>query len=157
MVSRWFSIALFGLSMACDESPPGSEPGDALSCTEIGCSDGLEGRFSPEIVTQGEYLFTLDIEGQVTTCTVTLPLAETHSCDAPLQIMRSGSALPETEHSLPGFSIFEAGFVSYTLTIALDGVEIVSVTEEPDWATVQPNGEGCEPVCEMADSTVVLP
>ena len=157
MICRWISCSLLAFTVACDESPPAVDTAQTYGCTQIGCSDSFEADFQPILDAQGEYLFTLDVDGAVTTCTVTLPLAETQSCDGPLQILRSGSALPESEHSLPSFTIFETGFVSYTLTIELDGVELVRWTEEPEWDVVQPNGEGCAPSCEVARSTVVIP
>lgn len=156
MTPRWISLPLLALVVACDEKPP-ADTGAFLDCTEIGCSDSYDADFSPALTAQGDYVFTLDIDGEITTCIMALPLVETESCDAPLQITRSGSALPESEHSLPSFTILETGFESYTLTIELDGVELVSWTEEPEWELVQPNGEGCEPVCEVARSTVMVP
>jgi hypothetical protein len=156
MMSRWISLAL--LTLACSETDaPAGDPtdsGSVLGCTEIGCSDGFAGTFSPELEEQGSYLFTLDLDGVRSTCTVTLPIIASESCDGPLQISRSGSALPESEHSLPGFMIFSSDFSTYTLTIERDGVEILSWTEEPEWETYQPNGEGCEPICESAGSTL---
>ena len=156
MTPRWISLPLLALTVACDEKPL-TDTGEYFDCSEIGCTDGYEADFSPALEAQGDYVFTLDLDGEVTTCTVALPLVETESCDGPLQITRSGSALPESEHSLPSFTIFETGFESYTLTIELDGVELVSWTEAPGWELVQPNGEGCEPICEVAHSTVVVP
>ena len=148
-----FSVLVF--TVACDERPQTLDT--SFDCSEIGCSDSFEADFQPVLEMQGDYLFTLDVDGVVTTCAMTLPLIDGQSCDGPLQLLRSGSALPESEHSLPAFSILETGFVSYTLTIELDGVELVRWTEEPEWDVIQPNGEGCAPVCEVASSMVVIP
>jgi hypothetical protein len=148
---------LLAFTFACEEAADSTDIIQVFDCTEIGCSDSFDAQFSPVLDVQGEYLFTLELDGQVTTCTLTLPLGESQFCDAPLQISQSGSALPESEHHLPSFTIFETGFTTYTLTIELDGIELVSWTEEPEWEVIQPNGEGCDPVCEIASSTVVIP
>ena len=156
MMSRWILVSLSALTFACDEEPP-VDTGMYYSCTEIGCSDGINGQFSPELTAHGDYVFTLDLDGEVTTCALTLPLVDSQSCEGPLQVTKSGSALPESDQSFPSFMIFETGFESYTLTIELDGVELLSWTESPEWEIVRPNGEGCDPVCELASATVAVP
>ena len=157
MMNRLIVLLPLSAVVACDEVTPLDDTGYGITCTEIGCSDSFTGQFQPELDAQGEYVFTLDLDGALTTCSVSLPLVDEQSCGGVLQISRSGSALPASEHSIPGFTIFDTGFASYTLTIELDGVELISWTESPEWEIIQPNGEGCEPICEVASSTVVLP
>jgi len=142
---------------ACDEEKPTLDPDIYYSCTEMGCVDGLLGRFQPELQTHGEYVFTLDVDGMVSSCSLTLPLVDSESCEGSLQITRSGSAMPASDHSFPFFNIYEIGFSTYTLTVERDGAEVVSWTEEPEWELLHPNGEECEPTCEVADTTVVIP
>ena len=159
MFSRLLSLSLLASLVACDEKEPASDSGVdfGYDCTEIGCTDGLQGEFQPELKTQGTYVFTLDLDGAVSTCSLTLPIVDSESCTGALQITRSGSALADSEHSLPSFRIDEIGFTSYTLTAELDGTELFSVTEEPDWELVHPNGEECGPTCEIASTTVAVP
>ncbi|MGC6493707.1 MAG: hypothetical protein ACON5B_12795 [Myxococcota bacterium] len=128
-----------------------------LDCTEIGCSDGLDGMFSPAFTAQGAYVFTLEAEGFTSTCTGQLPLDEDFVCKGDLQVTRSGSALPDSEHSLPSFRIFSSGFAEFSLTVTLDGAEVASWNVSPQWDTIQPNGAGCDPICDVADVTLSWP
>jgi hypothetical protein len=151
MTFRSIVLALF--AMACGPVQP---IGGGM-CTEIGCSDGFDGRFSPEFTEPGDYEFILEIDGVTSTCAYSLPLDDSGSCDGVLQVVRSGSALPASEHSLPSFSIFEVGFAEFTLTVTRDGVEEASWTESPEWEVLQPNGPECGPTCEVAGVTLTRP
>jgi len=163
-----FSVALsllpLVLSPACRPGEsPGSDKdsapgiGTGLDCGGIACEDGFNGAFAPAFTVHGAYVFTADIDGAVSTCAGSLPLGGDFACDGELQLTRSGSALPDDEHSLPSFLIYQAGFSTLNLTVTRDGVEEASWSESPEWELYQPNGADCGPTCTVAGATLSWP
>jgi hypothetical protein len=160
---------LFALLAACASSspeapPPATPEPPGRACTEIGCADGLTidwesaGGWKP-----GRYRFEFEIDGAATTCEATLPL---RPCDAgpsvtcgtngAVMIGESGCALPPDGHGFSGVTI--AGFPrSLKLRIVRDGQTLAEQTSAPSYRKVQPNGEGCPPVCQQAHEVVRLP
>ena len=130
---------------------------DGMDCTEIGCMDGFNGEFAPAFTTPGAYVFTLNLEGSVSTCAGSLPLNDDFNCDGALGVTLSGSALPDSEHSLPGFQILQFDFVTLQLTVTRDGTEEASWTVTPEWEAFAPNGPECGPVCTSAGASLSWP
>lgn len=139
------------------ETGSGGSWTDGMDCTEIGCVDGFSGEFSPAFTTPGAYAFTLDLDGSVSTCAGSLPLNDDFNCDGALGVTLSGSALPDSEHSLPGFQILQFDFVTLQLTVTRDGTEEASWTVTPEWETFAPNGPECGPVCTSAGARLSWP
>ncbi len=159
---------LFALVAACASSsaeapPPATPEPPGRACTEIGCTSGLSvdwqsaGGWKP-----GQYRFEFDFDGTVTTCEAALPLKP---CDVPsvtcsasgvVTIGESGCALPPEGQGFSGFTT--AGFPrSVKVRIVRDGQTLVEGTSAPSYRKVQPNGEGCEPVCQQGHETVRVP
>ena len=148
-----------GLGCA-SSSPP------QTGCTEIGCNDGLTVTFAPNSGwAPGSYRFVIDIDGQVTTCEGSLPLKD---CDAGpslqcspaterVRIGESGCALPPEQQ---GFSELQIGVppaASVKITVSRDGAELVQKTLAPQYKTSRPNGPDCEPVCQSASESLMIP
>lgn len=146
---------------ATDAAPKESGLGiggtSGIDCTEIGCADGYSGEFSPPFTTAGDYEFTLSLDGDPSSCQGSLPIRDDFTCEGVLQLTVSGSALPDDEHSLPGFFVYRTDFSELVLTVTRDGVEAARWEERPEWVVSQPNGPDCEPTCTQAASTFRRP
>jgi hypothetical protein len=101
----------------------------------------------------------LDIDGERVTCQSALPFAgcaEGPSCSSSQVILeQSGCALPPNAHEIIGLRVRSAPKVA-TIQIARDGSVIGAQSFTPSYVSSQPNGEGCEPVCEQASVTLVV-
>ena len=156
------SLFLSLILIACNTGEVGEEKDSDFGttmpgCTEIGCADGFNGEFSPAFTTQGAYVFPLDLDGVTSSCTGSLPLNDGFSCDGDLGVSQSGSALPDDEHSLPGFYVSRYDFAQLQLTVERDGVEVASWSVSPEWSTFQPNGPECGPTCTSASANLSWP
>ena len=141
---------------------PGRPDGNAKDsfvggCSLIGCADGFSGSFSPPFTAAGEYVVTADIDGQESTRAGRLPLGEDWVGEGDLQLSLSGSALPDDQHSLPGFFLPQAGFSTLEMTVTHDGMEVARWSLSPDWEVIQPNGPGCGPTCTVAGASLSWP
>ena len=145
-----------GETAAKESGAAGSRSG-GIDCTEIGCADGFSGQFSPAFTAAGAYVFTLALDGAVSTCAGTLPFNDDFSCDGALGLTLSGTALPPSDQSLPGFEIRQIDFATLQLTVTRDGTEEASWTVTPTWDTVAPNGPECGPVCTTAGAELTWP
>jgi len=101
------------------------------ACTEIGCSDGLY------VELQGTPGAALEV------------VASTLSAEE----RSAGCIVPPAGSCVVAFD----GFVPQEVTLAvLGGDRPVSVTVEPAYEDLQPNGPGCPPICRQATVEVDL-
>ncbi|MBK8172982.1 MAG: hypothetical protein IPK60_21980 [Sandaracinaceae bacterium] len=151
-MANTFLASLFATILcisACDSS--GSH-----ACTLIGCEDGFGVAFDARDWPGGDYVVTVDADGQARTCTVTLPYATVETgatCSDGLRLDTSGSALPASEHEILGLHVTDTP-ASLTVTITRDSVMLATESFTPSYITTQPNGPGCEPVCTQANATM---
>ncbi|WAS93357.1 hypothetical protein [Nannocystis punicea] len=133
-------------------------------CGEGACRSGYTVSFtSGSAWAQGDYRFSIDIDGQVVTCEGSLPLdpsCETASsaCD-PEQIVfldESGCALPDEEQSFPAFSVYSTDISKVGVKVWHEDVLLADVVLTPEFAVEQPNGEGCPPTCTQAYDEIVF-
>src|SRR5690606_6653103 len=109
----------------------------------------------------GDYRFVVDVEGTTTTCSGRLPLppCETPAitCDREgvVQITESGCALPAEQHAFGDLRFFQGAPTSVRVEIYHQDRAVAQQSFTPTYRTVQPNGPGCEPICEQA--SVELP
>lgn len=133
----------------------------ARACTEIGCSNGLSLRVSPDAGWRaGAYRFELGLDGRAVTCAGALPLLpcgqRSFTCDADgVSLGESGCALPANAQGiaqiqLPGYPR------QLSVQLSLDGAPLASASFTPDYVSGQPNGPGCEPVCCSASANLTL-
>lgn len=159
-------------AIGCGASaPPGEVPaepplhGDSpRACTEMGCIDGLAIDFEPSSGwTPGAYELAITLDGQLTTCTGVLPLS---SCDAPsfqctsdaVQVGESGCALDAPAHGLSGLQIDRSSQPKQVdIAISRDGSEITRASFSPTYRRVQPNGDGCPPICHQSVQRLAIP
>jgi len=164
-LAPFFVLVAACASPSTEAPPPGNpEPPSDRACTEIGCMNGFSvdlqsaGGWKP-----GRYRFEFDLDGTVTTCEATLPL---RACDAgpsvtcspngAVTIGESGCALPPEQH---GFTVFTMLGMprSVKVRIARDGQTLAEQTSTPSYRKVQPNGEGCPPICEQGNEVLRVP
>jgi hypothetical protein len=143
-----------------------STPGETKSCTAIGCDDGFTVAFSPDSGWKpGAYRFIIDIDGQVTTCEGALPLQACSAgpsltctpASARISLGESGCALPPEQHGFSGLRVGGSPVQLVSVTIGQDARNLVQKTFTPTYETSQPNGEGCEPVCNSASDSLAIP
>ena len=137
--------------------PPQGQPPAPQACTTLGCTSGLElqlVRATPW--PPGTYRITLRVDDKSTSCEGKLPLepcdrGPTFRCtDASLSVAESGCALPADQHAITGLSSKGTQAKKVSLAIEHQGSIQASAQLSPTFQTVQPNGPGCEPVCETA-------
>lgn len=119
-----------------------------LVCTEIGCTDGFEIAFTA--TDPGLWIFDLSLDGDDVRCTATLPFrdgAESGCDDDRVTLFLSGTALDDAEHAIAGLLISTTP-ETVELTIRHDDTDR-GHTFTPEYEEVQPNGEGCPPVCHQ--------
>lgn len=127
-------------------------------CTEMGCMDGLQINFEPEIITSGTYVFSATLDGVTETCEYTLPFVEENgeygTCDGSNMLLTiSGMALDASEHSIPEMYI-PSNPTNVSIAITRDGIEIANQSFQPEYEEFAPNGKECGPVCSRASLTI---
>lgn len=137
---------------------PGCDAGGGAACTEIGCTDGLwvEVDFSPGL-TSGDYEIVLN-DGSMAPTTCTFEVSEVASdCDGESICVQNADcdAVWNLESGTVGFNL-EGTPSDLVVTVRQDSVDLSSVSLSPEYESVQPNGEGCEPTCEQATETVTV-
>jgi hypothetical protein len=129
----------------------------------MGCENGLDIELArPSPWPAGKYRVTLSIDGEPVHCEGVLPLRPCdsgpsfHCDDASLTIAESGCALPPGEHAISGLhsTVTEGSEVS--LLIEHEGSIQATAKLTPSFESVQPNGPGCEPVCQSASMKLTL-
>ena len=129
-------------------------------CTQIGCASGLTVQFSRPLREAGAYTVTLDLDGESVSCQSILPFAScsgVSACSSSKVILeQSGCALPSTAHEIVGLRVTSTAKM-VSLRIERDGSEIASQDITPRYVRSAPNGEGCEPICEQASTTLAVP
>jgi hypothetical protein len=151
--------ALLGLLLVgCGGGGASAGKDSATFCTEIGCSDGFFGSFSPILTGEGAFVITLTAGDRVATCTATLPFAEGEGvCDDPslLTVTFSGTLLGVEDQAIPDFQA-PSSPEAFTVVVTRDGVEIGRQDFEPAYEVSYPNGEDCPPECWQASGQVVV-
>ena len=136
-----------------------------VACTLIGCEDGLKVEIQPASGwPAGQYRFQIQADGVEVTCRGSLPLpscTESPSvvCDTDglVQIIESGCALPAQSHAFPGLSFDpELRPRRVEVKITRDGQLVGESDFMPGFQTVQPNGPGCPPICNVAHAVIDL-
>lgn len=166
-VSALVLIAPLG---ACGDS----SDGESLSCTLIGCSDGvhLEVRAARDAWPAGEYTVEISDGDDSHRCTATLPnpslwttesttfkcgrtslsafLRATQGCDDERDGGTDGVTCGALVLEVPGNPS------SMQVRIDRDGQTILDESVQPKYREMQPNGPGCEPVCERSSVELTL-
>ena len=133
-----------------------------LTCTEIGCSDGLNINF--EVTDPGQWVFVLervqdgDVQPTVT-CTATLPIdtGAADGCDDPsVYLTLYGSELPNEEQRISGLMLMSQAPETIDVRVTLDAAEVLSTTLHPTYEEIAPNGVECGPVCTTGASELPL-
>ena len=144
-------LGLLGLLAGCGDKVD-------VSCTDIGCQDGLQVDFEPVLETAGDYEVEIVVDGVSTRCLASLPLdAEApSSCDEEgVYLTTSGSALSEDQHEITGVYL-TAGPDTVSIGVLRDEAEVGGDTLSPTYTVVQPNGPECEPTCRSASASVTI-
>ncbi|MET0386919.1 MAG: hypothetical protein ABW321_13215 [Polyangiales bacterium] len=137
------------------------EDATSTECTEIGCISGLYLTTQPSGPwPHGSYRFEIDADGELTTCTGSLPLRpcgeRSLTCDSErILIAASGCALPASAH---GFSDihFSGHPKQLHVKVLRDEAVVAELQSAPMYALSQPNGKGCDPVCCQASAILTL-
>jgi hypothetical protein len=150
---------------ACNASSaaPPTSPAPSRACTQLGCKSGLD----LELVRstpwpQGTYRITLRVDDKSASCEGKLPLGSCESgpsfrCSDPsLTISESGCALPPDQHALSGLASTATAASKVSLVIEHQGSIQATAQLTPTFQSLQPNGAGCEPVCETASMKLNL-
>lgn len=123
----------------------------------MGCTSGLELDFERATPwPHGTYRVTLRVDDKSVSCEGKLPLEPCergptfHCSDPSLSVAESGCALPPEQHAITGLSSKATQATKVSLAIEHQGSIQASAQLTPTFQTVQPNGPGCEPVCESA-------
>ena len=138
---------------------PDPDPKETGSCTDMGCEDGFYVAFEKSTWDAGQYLFEVDVDGNVYTCQVTIPLGTdgTDGCpDTMIMVEQSGSELPVDQQSIPGLWVNSVQAAAVTITVSLNGAELGSQDFVPAYETLEPNGAACGPVCQFDSASMGL-
>lgn len=131
-------------------------------CTEMGCESGFHLRVDPaKNWPAGNYLFRLELDGKKILCKGKLPLPPCERlairCGGKdeVQIVESGCALGAAEHKF-GDLHFPQMPKRISVTILKDGKTFATWKGAATYHKVQPNGNGCEPICRQATADFPL-
>lgn len=122
---------------------------EGKSCNEAGCPQGLDVRVME--TTAGAYTFEVVVDGERTTCSLTLPATDlAGSCPPGGGVYLGGG--PGV-----GISIGRTDARSVTVRVTRDGVTIRDASFAPEYVVSPgPNGPGCPPE-ECRYATYTLP
>jgi hypothetical protein len=146
-------LVLLALAPGCGSSH-NSAPDTGPACTEIGCGPTLKIRFDRPSWPAGSYQIQVTADGATAACSVTIPLA----CNAPsactgggdLSPELSGCALDPALQRIEGVSLAYTTPASVMVRVVQDERELGTGSFTPTYATSQPNGAACPPVCHGA-------
>ncbi|MBE7485667.1 MAG: hypothetical protein HS104_37565 [Polyangiaceae bacterium] len=154
-------LAMLGCNASSAPPPAGAGPGKV--CTEMGCQSGLDIELvRPTGWPPGSYRITLRVDGKSASCEGKLPLEPCergptfHCNDASLSIAESGCALAADQHAIGGLTSTVTEASKASLVIEHQGALQATAQLTPAFQTVQPNGPGCEPVCQSASMRLTL-
>jgi hypothetical protein len=128
----------------------------ARECTEIGCQNGLILNVDPDYQWKwGRYEISFLFEGRSVNCQGYLPLKKcdkgpSFKCSSDKVVIgESGCALPESAHGISTIQINDMPG-RMMVRIERDGKAVITRTLTPEYKESEPNGPGCEPVCNSA-------
>jgi hypothetical protein len=122
------------------------------ACSQLACEDGIVIDLQPPIRRDGSYEIEARTDGTSRRCAFSLPrprlAPESTLCSEQSQLRVSGI------HD--GLSRIVVTAVPQTLevSISLDGKRVTHATLEPEYSDHRPNGQGCDPVCRVAELTL---
>lgn len=158
MLSKRASLVpLLALIASLAPACGGSAPPEAKACTTMGCgSQGVDIAFTYREA--GTYVFEVTVDGEKTTCRVSLPLEPrfSNACDCvDVTLGLIGSELPAEQQSIQNLMIqttrAEIVHVRATRDGALLGDKTIRLAYQ---VTPGPNGPDCEPKeCKSATAT----
>lgn len=113
---------------------------------------------------EGRYRFQIEVDGYAVTCVGDLPLdsscrVDGLQCEDPRNLIsfsEVGCALPAEQQSFGGFWVLSTDVSAVDVTVWHDDTLLVSIGLTPEFREDQPNGEGCPPICTIAEDTVML-
>ena len=109
-------------------------------CNQMYAPDNLQITFEPSLSDAGAW--TVELSGDLSaTCTVTLPLADDGAPDCDLEGV--DLLISDDSSSIEGVSFFALAPDAVTLTVSLEGEELLSEDLAPTYESDEPNGEGC--------------
>lgn len=151
LLSSLLVIAFVGIgtlaTTACEEKV----------CTLMGCgAEGVTVEFT--LRERGAYVIDVVVDGERTTCRATLPLrADDSGCGGSAVVLtRSGSALPESEHTIGPLRIASTTAREVSIRLERDGTVVAEKSFSPAYETTPgPNGPECDPAsCTSARTTL---
>lgn len=157
---------------ACGLGPVGS---GARACGLVGCLDQFTATMQDAngALPAGAQTLTVTADGMTASCSFTLPLAMGSgqvTCPGGLQVLvrqaetcvSSSNSQTTTLTCTPVAGMFSE-IVTITgkpttihLTQTVNGATALDQTLTPAYTTSQPNGPGCDPVCEQASAVLTL-
>ncbi len=141
------------------------------SCTDIGCRDVLSVRIHTEDGMPRTFAVELQLDEQTVTCRAPTLDDSGETCDNPdvsvtlregadCHEVRSADAISEV--CTPNGKFEQVVTIYRTpkraeLTLTATNGETLEKAFEPHYATSQPNGPDCEPICHSADEEWLVP
>jgi hypothetical protein len=129
------------------------------TCTLMGCQDELrievQGELSP-----GSWRFEVRSEEQLGACELQLPADQTSTspCEGRLELWVGSTNSLSLVVPLPSAEVVASDELpqSFELTVLRDSEVVLHRELAPGYQTVQPNGQGCAPICHQASATIDL-
>ena len=145
------------------EATPASIATMGRVCTQMGCLDGLHVELAPSAgLGAGTYAIELEADAAKGSCEVTLPLppcdkgpATVCKGDVAVLVGESGCALDPAAQGF-GPLTFKGTPARVRVVVRKGTAELGAATFTPTYRKVQPNGQGCGPVCQHATERLEL-
>lgn len=131
---------------------------NARECTEIGCTDGLTLRLlaDEDDFEVGTYAVSITADGEQTDCSFEIK-SDCAGADICVGEEDCNAGYPLSASDPSEVTLLVGGApADVTVVVTLDGQEIVNETTQPEYMEVQPNGEGCPPICNQATMELTL-
>jgi hypothetical protein len=113
------------------------------SCTEMGCIDGVEVRFTTALDAAQEISLVVQADAESISCTYSETPASDTCSPAGIWIQASGG-------SVTGFILYQSYPQELTITLSHGGTIPTSTTVSPKYVEQQPNGPDCPSTCQNA-------
>lgn len=150
-------IAAGGLTLAIATLTACGPTVGPRACTEIGCSDQLTIQIMPagDDFAVGTYQITTAKDGGTPT---TCELVITDECAGADVCVSGESTCNGLVPGAPGapYTIVSEVVQSIDVTVEKDSVVLADESFSPQYEEVQPNGDGCPPICSQASVVVQL-
>jgi hypothetical protein len=142
-------------TVSVPEQPP-------KACTKIGCMSTLDVAVEDKPGQRGAYVIEVEAGGEKALCEMKMPAPKCGEpwtrCEGTLPLMAKEGEICEQAAKDQTLAPLTIGAAPEKITVRVlrDKKKVHEETVTPPYETLQPNGNGCEPICKHAEVNVTV-